>query len=85
MATSDLETGSHLDKLGKELLEGDFVIYCRDNVLRLGTITKINPKMVKISEVGVKGFWARGTNHYPQDVVKFNSPDVTMYILKMSK
>ena len=73
----------HFDKLGRPLAEGDCVAYPAHNSLEIGTIKKLNPKMVKVAKVGAKTWYAgQGTNKYPQDIVKLDGVDVTMYLLK---
>jgi len=76
---------THYDKMGRQLDEGDCVAYPEHNSLYIGTIIKINPKMIKVQKVGSTGYWARGTNKYPNDVVKLDSADVTLYLLKHTK
>jgi hypothetical protein len=71
--------------MGRQLDEGDCVAYPEQNSLSIGTIIKINPKMIKVQKVGSTGYWARGTNKYPNDVVKLDSADVTLYLLKHTK
>lgn len=75
----------HKDLLGRPLAEGDCVAYPQSNTLVIGTITKVNPKMLKVAAVGSKGYWARGTNKYPGDIIKLDGEDVTMYLLKNTK
>ena len=75
----------HKDKLGRTLAEGDCVAFPSANTLCIGTITKINPKMLKVKQVGSTGYWARGTNKYPEDLVKLDGEDVTMYLLTQVK
>jgi hypothetical protein len=48
----------------------------------VGTITKLNPKMVKIKRVGTK--YSREQNKYPADLAKVSGSEVTMYLLKHS-
>jgi hypothetical protein len=47
--------------------------------MMVGTVAKLNPKMV-----GVKGVGARwgDCNKYPAEIVKVNGAEVTMYLLK---
>ena len=73
----------HRDKLGQLLAIGDAVCYPSHNSLELGTVKKLNPKMVKVFEVG-RGVskWYTGSNKYPQDLVKVSGPEVTMYLLR---
>ena len=75
----------HYDKLGRLLSEGDCVAFPSSNTLCIGTITKVNPKMLKVKQLGSTGYWARGTNKYPSDLVKLEGEDVTMYLLKNAK
>lgn len=76
----------HRDKLGKLLAVGDAVCYPSRNSLELGTVKKLNPKMVKVWEAGYGASkWYSGSNKYPQDLVKVDGPEVTMYLLKKAK
>lgn len=79
------ELPTHQDKLGRLLVEGDCVAYPESNSLRIGTVIKINPKMVKVKGLGTTGYWARGTNKYPDDIVKLEGEEVTMYLLRHTK
>jgi hypothetical protein len=75
----------HRDKLGKLLAVGDAVCYPDRNSLELGTVKKLNPKMVKVFEAGrANSKWYSGSNKYPQDLVKIDGPEVTMYLLKIN-
>jgi hypothetical protein len=79
------EQPEHRDKLGRMLAVGDAVCYPSHNSLGLGTVKKINPKMIKVMEVGRSASkWYTGSNKYPQDLVKIDGPEVTMYLLKMN-
>jgi hypothetical protein len=75
----------HRDKLGKLLAVGDAVCYPCQNSLELGTVKKLNPKMIKVIEAGRGASkWYTGSNKYPNDLVKVDGPEVTMYLLKMN-
>ena len=74
----------HKDKLGRVLAVGDAVCYPASNNLELGTVKKLNPKMVTVWEVGRHGKWYTGSRKYPQDLVKVEGPEVSMYLLRMS-
>ena len=66
----------HRDILGILLAVGDYVAYPETNALRVGTIEKLNPKMLRI-----KGSrW--DVQKYPADVVKLDGPTLTAYLLK---
>jgi len=49
----------------------------------VGTITKLNPKMIKVKRVGTKYSWEQ--NKYPEDLAKVSGPEVTMYLLTKSQ
>lgn len=73
----------HKDKLERILKVGDCVATASSNSLMIARITKIMPKMVKVVQIGKKTRWAAyETNKYPFDVIKLDSPDVTIYLLK---
>lgn len=70
----------HQDLFGQPLEVGDCVVYPRSNNMHVGTVCKLNPKMV-----GVKGIERWGNcNKYPQELVKVSGAEVTMYLLKKS-
>ena len=78
------EIPEHRDKLGRLLSIGDTVCYPDRNSLDFGTVKKLNPKLVTVWEVGRHGKWYTGARKYPQDLVKVEGPEVSMYLLKMS-
>lgn len=73
----------HRDRLGRTLLIGDCVAYPNSNSLEIGTIKKLNPKMIKVKRLGSQSKWGE-SNKYPQDVVKLEGAEVSMYLLKNS-
>jgi len=75
------EIPEHRDKLGRLLKLGDCVAYPSYNSLSIGTIKKLNPKMIGVATLGKR---ASTSNKYPQDLVVVDGPEVTMYLLKMS-
>ena len=78
------EIPEHRDKLDQVLSVGDVVCYPSHNSLELGTVKKLNPKMVKVWEIGKHSKWYTGSNRYPSDLVKVEGPEVTIYLLKNS-
>ena len=78
------EIPEHKDKLGRLLAVGDAVCYPSQNSLELGTVKKLNPKMVKVYEAGRRSTWYTGNNKYPSDLVKVDGPEVTMYLLRQN-
>lgn len=73
----------HKDKLGRIIKVGDAVVYPYHNRLEIGTVKKLNPKMVKVWEFGAPRKWYTGSNKYPEDIVIIDGPEVTMYLLKI--
>lgn len=72
----------HRDLLGQPLTIGDAVVFPSSNTMYVGTVTKLNPKMVKVRRVG-RSRWEQ--NKYPQDLVRVSGPEVTMYLLTRSQ
>jgi hypothetical protein len=72
----------HKDRLGRVLKLGDCVVYPSHNSLSVGTVKKLNPKMVKVVPVGNRYRSSSGSNKYPQDIVVVDGPEVTMYLLR---
>lgn len=68
----------HKDTLGRVLEVGNYVAYSDSNQLRIGIIEKLNPIMVKVKALSYT--WS--VNKYPQDTVKLDGPELTMYLLK---
>jgi hypothetical protein len=71
----------HFDKLGNELAVGDCVAVPVYNHLRIGRITSLTPKMVRIIELTAgkyKGKWIK----YAKDLVVVDGPGVTMLVLQ---
>jgi hypothetical protein len=75
----------HRDKLGRLLNVGDCVVYPAHNSLEVGTVKKLNNKMVKVWRASSKSTrWYTGSNKYPNDIVIIDGPEVTMYLLKLN-
>lgn len=72
----------HRDKLGRLLKVGDCVAYPGSNSLMIGTVKKINPKMIGVAMLG-KRAWGP-SNKYPHDCVLLEGPEVVMYLLRES-
>ena len=71
----------HKDKLGRVLAVGDAVCYPVSNTLYVGTVTKLNAKMVKVQKIS-KSRYPSELNKYPADVIKLDSAEVTFYALQ---
>lgn len=76
------ETPVHRDVLGRLLKEGDIVAVAHHNRLMVGSISKLNPKMIKIREVGTKRSWASEYNKYGSECALLEGEDVTMWLLQ---
>lgn len=72
---------NHSDLLGQPLEIGDCVVYPSHNNMTVGTVTKINPKMIGVASIRSKST----KNKYPTDIVKVSGPEVTMYLLLNNK
>jgi hypothetical protein len=76
-------TPTHLDRLGNLLAVDDVVAVADSNTLMIARITKLNPKMIKVTKIGKKAMWrADEQNKYSCDCVKISEADAVMYILK---
>lgn len=73
----------HQDLFGQPLELGDCVVYPRGNSMTVGTVIKLNPKLVGVREVGTS-LWGN-CNKYPAQLVKVTGAEVTMYLLKKSQ
>lgn len=71
----------HRDRLGRLLKQGDCVAVGHSNGLMIGTIKKLNPKMLKIVRVGSAYSRSSGYNKYSSECVLLNGPEVTMFLL----
>jgi hypothetical protein len=72
------EIPTHKDKLGRLITVGDFVAFPDRNSLEVGVVKKLNPKMIGVGRI--KSQWTQ--NKYPQDLIKVEGPEVSMYLLK---
>jgi len=70
----------HKDLFGQPISIGDCVVYPRSNMMMVGTVVKLNPKMIGVKAVGARNWGS--SNKYPTELVKVNSSEVTMYLLK---
>lgn len=77
------EIVEHKDKLGQVLTVGSCVTYPLHNTLMIGIVKKIHPKMVGVSPIRAK-YIHQVKNKYPQDLIKLEGPNITMYLLKES-
>jgi len=74
------------DLLGNPIVEGSPVGYADGNTIKVGTVEKMTPKMVKIRKLrtGDKRYRSSETLlRYPYDIVVLDQKLVTMYLLKL--
>jgi len=74
----------HKDLFGQTLEIDDCVVFPSSNSMYVGKVIKLNPKMVKVAQVGSKGYRSE-QNKYPYELVKVQGSEVTMYLLKQGK
>ena len=74
------EVKVHIDKLGQEIAVDDFVAFPVSNSLMMGRVTKLNPKMIKVTKIPA-GRWGGEWNKYPEDIVKIDGALATVYCL----
>jgi hypothetical protein len=74
----------HLDKLGQELAEGNYVAGCHRNSMYICKIIKINKKMLRILDIKCtpSTYGDIGWLVYSCDTVKLSGEEATAYILK---
>lgn len=72
----------HRDKLGILILLGDYVAFPDGNQLRIGSVTKLNAKMLNIADTNMR---YGATKKYPADTIKLSGSELTMYILKNTR
>lgn len=73
----------HRDMLGRKLKVGDFIAYPRRNILCIGQIVKMNPKMPRVQQISKK-VYGKEANIYTHDMVLLDGPEISFYILKNS-
>lgn len=68
----------HKDLLGRPIKLGDVVAYAQSNTLCVGTVDKLNPKMIRVKPF--RGSW--GSNKYSSDCAILEGEAVTFHLLK---
>lgn len=68
------------DKLGNPLELNMYVAFAANNSLHLGQVSKITPKMIRVSSIKNSNSWLR----YANDVVIIENARMTYYILQNS-
>ena len=70
----------HKDRLGRPLKVGDCVAVSHHNQLMVALVKKLNPKMIKVSELGTH--YRSEYNKYSSECVLLDGPDISIYLLK---
>lgn len=71
----------HKDILGNKISIGDIVAYPAHNSMKIGTVNKLNPKMINVTAVGKKYV----DRKYPTELLVINDPKISFYVLKNAK
>jgi len=73
----------HRDFFDRTLAVNDYVVYPSHNIMMVGTVTRLTPKMVLVKALGSSS-WRKESRKYSQELVQVSGPEVTMYVLKKS-
>lgn len=71
----------HRDLLDQEIKIGDLVACADHNNLLIGTVEKLNPKMIGVKFMGYRSH----KNKYPKDMIVVDGPQAMIYLLKHIK
>lgn len=77
-------SNQQVDKLGREIVVGDCVAVPVGNHLRVGRVTALTPKMVRVEELNMLKWQAKWIK-YADDLVVVEGPGITMLLLKAGK
>lgn len=81
-----MKTYTHTDKLGRELVVNDVVVYSSfHSGLTIGKIDVLNRVRVRLTELGNPRKRCEYEDINPRDTVKVDSKDVEFYLLKNAK
>lgn len=75
----EADVGDHKDRLGRILKVGDCVAVSHHNQLMIAVIKKLNPKMIKVIELGSR--YRSSYNKYSSECVRLDGPDISLYLL----
>ena len=71
----------HRDFFDRPLAVNDYVVYPSHNIMMVGTVTRLTPKMALVKALGSSP-WRKESRKYSQELVQVAGPEVTMYVLK---
>lgn len=72
----------HVDHIQQSLAIGDIVACTHHRSLRIGTVIKQSPKMIRIKLVKEPKRYGDECNKYPYECVKIQTDAITMWLLK---
>lgn len=74
---------THKDIVGQKINTGDHVAYPAGTSMKIGVVSKINPKMINIADDNYPYY---PTRRYPNDVIVMtNNKYLALYLLKQTK
>lgn len=72
----------HTDILGNPILENSKLAVSHKNMLKICSIVKVSPKMLRVKPIANKHYRGEGYLVYPTQTVVVDGPDVMAYILR---
>ena len=72
----------HLDLLGREVKEEDYVAFTHHNSLYVGKVIKVTPKQVRVVPMGTNYRPTDGYLKYTSQCCLVGGPELTFHILK---
>lgn len=72
----------HLDCLGRDVKEEDYVAFCHHNNLYVGKVIKVTPKQVRVVPIGTNYRQDQGYLKYTSQCCMVGGPELTFHILK---
>lgn len=72
----------HLDLLGREVKEDDYVAFTHHNALYVGKVIKVTPKQVRVVPILTKYRQDTGYLKYTSQCCLVGGPELTFHILK---
>ena len=76
---------AHEDRLGRIVKAGDYVAFADSNMLSIGKVEKITPKMVILAKVPSSHSWDSTYRKYTNQTVLIDCAELTMYLLRNVK
>ncbi len=74
----------HKDMFGRDIKTGDTVAYTNGALLMVGTVGIMHPKMIRVHGINAPSY-RNGSLKHPHETIIVDGPEVTMYLLKLSR